>query len=752
MKEKEEVCKSQVNSSNESQKYIEIDMLRDIASVCLMQDKFDYFKYSKEERIKIKIRKNINFGNKFYLSDYFDFLPNGIIDKKATGIGATYLEMNSKRDSIIVTPTKILAYLKKSKDKDNFFYIGSKIGDDAKAITNNDIKEYIKRDIEFKKIFVVADSLERLIEVFKELGIDYGKKYFIMYDEINKFIEDSNFRDKLMIAFDYYKDFDINNRAMVTATLNDYSHPIIKNEGKTYLKIPQRKRDITVINTKKSKFVVFEEIKRLVENNPDEKIVIAINSTSIPLAIINLLLEHGVAKEEEVFIACSSTKSGEMAFKDYYIELNNKHENLPRKIGFITSTYFFGIDIKDSYHLITVSCMDKPHHKLSSNDMIQIYGRNRNTGGILSDTIVVETLGVKDKGRSVGEGYYNEKTKKYISCCQEAIKLLNKTNEIYLNLQNIDKEFTKKDGVENMTSELEKAFFNSLYIRKDIEKEYQPAYFVIDTLVYSYKTKQNHKHIDYFTDDIKANLELEDSDIEIREKYFNEDEICEYENKDAKANFKKEEEIAKIIGYIESLETILYGVNYNEDYNSYITDLKDLANINQYVKEFLSFFNELNLLITKKKSLFILKDIYNNKHRNKNNLFIAKYNSVVFALLEDKDVIKSYIIHNLKLNEFTDCKIINTVISKALSSDYVFKKNDKAYKFIEQISECRVKNKDKYNESISINNYNLCKLEETSKMTREEILKRNPSNSLFKGIGSSIANTRESLKQYTETP
>ena len=42
-------------------------------------------------------------GDSFWnLADFIDKMPHGIIDKKIPGIGATTLEINSKRNSIIV--------------------------------------------------------------------------------------------------------------------------------------------------------------------------------------------------------------------------------------------------------------------------------------------------------------------------------------------------------------------------------------------------------------------------------------------------------------------------------------------------------------------------------------------------------------------------------------------------------------------------------------------------------------------------
>ena len=45
--------------------------------------------------------------NESWLGDSFNYLPVGIIDKRETGIGATTLEIISKRHSIIIEPLRI---------------------------------------------------------------------------------------------------------------------------------------------------------------------------------------------------------------------------------------------------------------------------------------------------------------------------------------------------------------------------------------------------------------------------------------------------------------------------------------------------------------------------------------------------------------------------------------------------------------------------------------------------------------------
>src|SRR5690554_5327298 len=202
-------------------KTIQIDLSKDNAKRSLKEGRYDIGNCI--DRIPFNIEYDDS--DNFYLGDYFDFFPYGIIDKKTTGIGATTLEMNAKRNSIIVTPTKILAYLKKEKNSEEFFYLGSNISGQNTNSNTSELKLYLKKDsIEFKKIFVVADILPKLMIVFEELKIDYANEYFIMYDEINKFIEDSSYRENLMNAFDYYAKFNPKNRAMVTATFDEYSH------------------------------------------------------------------------------------------------------------------------------------------------------------------------------------------------------------------------------------------------------------------------------------------------------------------------------------------------------------------------------------------------------------------------------------------------------------------------------------------------------------------------------------------------
>lgn len=78
-----------------------------------------------------------------YLSNIMDKLPsNCLLNKGVTGCGGTYVELHSKRNSIILVPTINLA---KNKYQDGFLIVYGEVSD-------RKIKEYLDSNIEYKKI------------------------------------------------------------------------------------------------------------------------------------------------------------------------------------------------------------------------------------------------------------------------------------------------------------------------------------------------------------------------------------------------------------------------------------------------------------------------------------------------------------------------------------------------------------------------------------------------------------------------
>lgn len=193
------------------------------------------YSYKNKEDGNIKNEATILLNSNEKLFDVITQLPYGLIDKQATGIGATYSEMHSKRNSIIVVPTRALGE-NKCGNNPNYLYIGTQRL--SRSVTTDiEIKNYLNNSaIEFKKIIVVADSLKKLIDNILDLNIDVYREYFLMVDEIDTIQADNHYRPQLSNVIDYYYRFKLQRRALVSATVKEFSYPKLKREPLTTIK------------------------------------------------------------------------------------------------------------------------------------------------------------------------------------------------------------------------------------------------------------------------------------------------------------------------------------------------------------------------------------------------------------------------------------------------------------------------------------------------------------------------------------
>lgn len=317
------------------------------------------------------------------LGDVFSELPNGLVYKEETGMGATHLELTTKRNSIIVQPLKVTAASKAVKHKS--LYVGSETNLFPKRISANDIKRYASNPkIEYKKIIVVADSLYKVIT---GIGESVFTDFFILIDEIDSFQMDSSFRSSMEKCIDYYKAFPVKSRAMVTATPLAFSDPILKDEPVINIKydIPLR-RNITVSYSSDLQGAAVVKTLDLLKKFPNDKILIAFNSVSGCYDIAHHLSNEHKIEKNDIKILCSS--SNKKSVRGYYTEL--EESKLPGKINFITSAYFTGFDLDEDFHLISISGSNSAIQSLSEKRLKQIAGRCRET--LLSETIIYNTI------------------------------------------------------------------------------------------------------------------------------------------------------------------------------------------------------------------------------------------------------------------------------------------------------------------------------------------------------------------------
>lgn len=409
------------------------------------------------------------------LGDFFDVLPYGIINKTITGIGATTLELNSKRNSIIVLPTKSIAYSKyKIKEKkngvDSCIYVGSPIGDIKSDVTIRHIKDYIARDNGYKKFLVVADSLYKVLEA---IGKDNYDDYFLMVDEIDTLQIDNTYRPVLEKVIDFYSKFKQTNRAVVSATLRGFTHPELLKETVITTTYPiQEKRDIKLIHTNNEDRCIVNTIKDILEEDSEANILVAYNSVESITTCIKLLIEElGESINGKIGVLCSEKSKDKI--DDYYIEVEDG--KLLRNIVFMTCAYFVGVDINTKCHIISVSSFRKPFTLLSKEKLTQIVGRCR--PGALSETIIYVT---KDKATEENISKYKDYLLNKASTLIKAVKAFKKT------LDSAPELFSTANYVEEIIKHVgvEKIYNSSIpIIRENVDKELVPSYFNIDALL-----------------------------------------------------------------------------------------------------------------------------------------------------------------------------------------------------------------------------------------------------------------------------
>lgn len=342
-------------------------------------------------RVIIKVYKE-----EYKLSEVFDSTPWGLMNKNLTGIGATTLELGAKRDSIIVVPTKALAVSKvisrgiiEGTDKFKCYYFGSKY----QRFENNpkSLKKYIEdQQIEYKKFVVVSDSLGKLIDKIEESGRK-REEFFLLVDEIDSYQYDNTYRPNMEKVIDHYFTFLPHKRSMLSATVNEFSNPMIKKEPFVELEfIIPITRSIKLIHTFSICAELAKYIEYLCEKYPKDKILIAYNSITNIMSTINLLDEH---LRPQCAVYCSE-KSQDKPDK-YYAEFSKDRLQEDKRIHFVTCTYFVGIDIMNQYHLVSVSDVSHLYSVLSTDKFTQIAGRCRHEDGLLSETLIYNTFNRK---------------------------------------------------------------------------------------------------------------------------------------------------------------------------------------------------------------------------------------------------------------------------------------------------------------------------------------------------------------------
>lgn len=426
------------------------------------------------------------------MGEVMDRVPFGRFNKLITGLGATTLEIETQeRNSIIVVPTKSLAYNKSKSTNQKYegeiysMYIGSPIKDSGQ-VDKDKIKDYVRQNNGRKKKFlVVADSLPILISALEDLSIDVYHDYFLMVDEIDTMQSDSVYRPKLENVIDHYLQFDHKQRCMVSATMNEFSNPALEIEScvtTKWRKMPQR--NINLIYTNHVDDTAVDEIKRILKKCSEDKILVAYNSLD---GILNIIMQLGQQWRPQTGILCSDRSNDKI--KTYLEDTDNIIDDrgyLSKRITFMTCAYFAGIDIMDSCHLISITSHLQPFTYLSTGRLAQIAGRCRN--GNKSETIIYDIPINTDKSKFPDKERYRKhlinRAKSYADFMNATRKAVYENEELRPLTEFID-SFVKFSSKAKLGND----YPIKILRQNHLTKEFVPAYFNIDALVEDWEMK-----------------------------------------------------------------------------------------------------------------------------------------------------------------------------------------------------------------------------------------------------------------------
>ena len=312
--------------------------------------------------------------NKRYLSEVFDELPKGIINKKLADVGGTYLAANCKYNYIIVCPTRDLVD-SIAEDKNNKYNIFRCYG----GTKRDEFNEYCSIN-KIKKIAVTYDSFTKLTN-----WIENHNDYRILIDEYHLLLQNVGFREEAINSL-----FEVVNKysyvTYLTATPFDCKYEIAQLRDLDHYEIEWEKE--IKINTVrvKSPSPVKAATKMIMDFLQDnlsapnmfgeqikvEELYIFLNSVTSIRQICDTL----DLKDEDVKICCANRIRNRKLMDKYTISSVTSPN---KRINFFTSKCFQGCNLFTNNGLIIVVSDANRESMVTdlTSDLVQIAGRIR---------------------------------------------------------------------------------------------------------------------------------------------------------------------------------------------------------------------------------------------------------------------------------------------------------------------------------------------------------------------------------------
>ena len=321
-----------------------------------------------------------------YLSDVMNEIPsNCILSKRIPGCGATTLELDTNRSSIIVVPN-VPVIVSKCNKYDNLLGV-------YEGVNQSQIIEYL-RENRIRKIMTTPESFSKVKSACEKCNINIYTNFFLLEDECHQLIKDVDYRiDIVMPMNDFFR---FNRKALVSATPIGFSDPRFEENRFEIIEITadyDYRQDITVTHT----YNIAKAVGQYLESH-NKTVCFFVNSV---VEIYSIMNQFGLLEDSAVYCAPKSRSKlkVEYGFTNAHTEWSAE---TMKKYNFFTGRFFTAFDLELPYKPDLVMITDPYNAEYTmldiDTDCIQICGRFRN--GINSATHIYRVnpdIVVKDR-------------------------------------------------------------------------------------------------------------------------------------------------------------------------------------------------------------------------------------------------------------------------------------------------------------------------------------------------------------------
>ena len=312
-----------------------------------------------------------------YLSEVMDRIPsNCILSKRIPGCGATTLELNTDRNSIIVVPN-VPVIASKCNKYPNLLGV-------YEGVNHQRIIKYLN-DNNAYKIMTTPESFSKVKLACEKYGINIYTDFFLLIDECHQLVKDVDYRMDVVVHMNDF--FKFNQKALVSATPIGFSDPRFEENNFKIIDITVNydyQQKITVTHT----YNIVKAIDEYLQNH-NGTICFFINSIT---EIYSIMKHFDILDESAVYCAPKSCDklNREYLFSNAYMEWSAE---TMKKYNFFTGRFFTAFDLELDYKPDLVMITDPYNAEYTmldvDTDCIQICGRFRH--GINSATHIYRT-------------------------------------------------------------------------------------------------------------------------------------------------------------------------------------------------------------------------------------------------------------------------------------------------------------------------------------------------------------------------